>query len=504
MSVAKKLLTGSALRTLNLALNIGISFFMMPFLIHALGDGSYGIWTLVSMFMGYYGLIDLGMSATISRFVATSIGADDIVRRKVITSTSFYIFVGLGCLAAVATLIATTFADKFSTPDDLETMQIALIIMGLSLASTFPVRVFSGALTANLRYDITTTIDLVTTVVRTGLFVLVILQGYGVIGLAAISTLMSLLSSALIIFFAYRTEPGLTIHPRYFSPGMIKELLSFSSYLLISRIANILKYKVDSFVIAAHIGLGAVTHYVIATRLMDYFIDLISQIMGVVGPVFGQYYGKKDFQAIKDKFFFLSKISFAIAGFAGLMAFCYAEVFINTWMGPEYMDSVEIIHIVAIPIMLGLCQSPLYKVLVGIAKHRLMTFIGISEGIANLTISLSLVDEYGIKGVALGTAIPMVISALILYPLYLCHAIKLSPIRYYLFITKNFVLSALLVVGLWLLISDYVQYSYLSMISFGLLQAIVYFAGIYFLSFNAAERQYLTNVFFERKAIVNE
>ena len=67
-------LRGSVLRAAMLFANVAVALYMMPFLVHALGDRWYGMWTLVATFMGYYGYLDFGLSVSVQRFIAGAIG----------------------------------------------------------------------------------------------------------------------------------------------------------------------------------------------------------------------------------------------------------------------------------------------------------------------------------------------------------------------------------------------------------------------------------------------
>ena len=73
-ALAKKVLPGSALRVVNLFVGVVISLFLIPFIVHHLGDRLYGFWSLVGTFVGYYGLLDLGLSSAVSQFVCVAIG----------------------------------------------------------------------------------------------------------------------------------------------------------------------------------------------------------------------------------------------------------------------------------------------------------------------------------------------------------------------------------------------------------------------------------------------
>src|SRR6266404_935706 len=53
-----------------LVITFVVAFFLTPFVIHRLGQLSYGIWTLVVSMVSYFGLFDLGLRSAVTRFVA--------------------------------------------------------------------------------------------------------------------------------------------------------------------------------------------------------------------------------------------------------------------------------------------------------------------------------------------------------------------------------------------------------------------------------------------------
>jgi len=59
--VTARLVKGSVLRILNLGTIVLVSFFMMPFVIGALGDRWYGLWIFAASIVGYYGFLDFGL-----------------------------------------------------------------------------------------------------------------------------------------------------------------------------------------------------------------------------------------------------------------------------------------------------------------------------------------------------------------------------------------------------------------------------------------------------------
>ena len=493
MSRGKKIIKGSMLNVVQLVLQIGISFFMMPFLVHSLGDKNYGLWSLVATFIGYYGLFDLGISAAVARFVSRTVGNQDENERRIITSTSFYIFSVLGGCALLGTFLFVFLAKYFvNTPDDLSVFRIILFITGFTLSISFPMRVFGGTLVANLRYDINSWIHIGFAIARTVMIVYVVQSGYGIIGMSLVVSSSTILSSLLIIHFAYKIDKGLSIALSFFRMNCVKELFGYSIFAFLGRIGDLLKYSVDTYVIAKFINLVAVTHYSVAMNLTQYFIQFVNAFGGrVLSPVFSQEEGKGDFDSLRKKFMFTTKICSFVAFFLGIMIMLYGRPFIQRWMGNEYLDAYPVLFLLTIPTMLGLSQTPLFGALYGVSKHYIITYVNIAEGLSNLVLSIILVKDYGIIGVAIGTAIPMTITTMFIYPYYICKVLTLSLMEYYGALLKSLIIAIISLLLIWLLLKHKITPSYPNIVFFSAIQCIIYWAAVIIFGFSNDERKYL-------------
>jgi O-antigen/teichoic acid export membrane protein len=69
--------------------------------------------------------------------------------------------------------------------------------------------------------------------------------------------------------------------------------------------------------------------------------------------------------------------------------------------------------------------------LYGLSRHRIIATLRIAEGLANLTLSVVLVQFIGLVGVALGTAISHIVVVLLILPLKACKVMTLDLGAYY-------------------------------------------------------------------------
>src|SRR5579862_5830785 len=107
---ARKLALGSALRLGNTIATALVSVLIMPFVVHTLGDRMYGVWTLVGTFIGYYGVLELGLSNAVGRYLAKSLGAGDEEDCNRVFNTSLRLYLGLGAVAFVISAVIAAMA----------------------------------------------------------------------------------------------------------------------------------------------------------------------------------------------------------------------------------------------------------------------------------------------------------------------------------------------------------------------------------------------------------
>jgi O-antigen/teichoic acid export membrane protein len=489
---ARKLASGSALRVGNVVATGVVSLLMMPFIVHSLGDRMYGIWALVASIVGYYGLLEFGLSQAINRYLASALGAGDEEDCNRVFNTSFRIYLALGLVALMVTGLVASLAPWFcKSQEDASLAWKVLLILGLSMAVGFPTRVFKGILEANLRFDRTAGLEILALFLRSALVIVVLLRGYKVVGLAWATLSTSVLLSISYVYYSFRDLPFLRFDSRYWERNTAKRLFTYSTYSFISYIADIVRFQLDSVVVATIVGLAAVTHYVIAGRLVQYFVGIILALLGVFLSVFSRQEGAKDYDAIRKTLWFASKVAVCASSFIGFGLIAWGKPFIARWMGPQYSDSYPCLVALALGLTLDLWQAPSCYLLYGTSRHKFLAFSSSLEGIANLLLSILLARRYGILGVALGTMLPIVVSKFLVLPVYAC---RVAGIAYSEYVRKAAKLLAAVAGSLvvpTLLTIKFAEPTYKSLMLTATLSLLAYALPLWFFVFTPLETQML-------------
>jgi O-antigen/teichoic acid export membrane protein len=406
--------------------------------------------------------------------------------------TAFYLFLAMGLITATLTwVLIWGLGGLIKNPGDLGLFRALLLILGLNFAIDFPVRAFNAVFTSNIRDDISVGISMIKSLVATALIALAVKHGQGVMALAAITVGCSLLDSAARIAFAFRLEPALSIHPAHVDWTRVKPLFSYSAYSFVSRIGDILQFRIDNLVITAYIGLGAVTHYFVAARLIEYLREALSQSIRGMTPVFSQEEGRDDYASIRTKFLYVSRLTSLLATFVVGCALGFGRPFIQTWMGARFADSYPVLVALAAGVYFRMVQLPSVPLLYGISKHKYHAYSTLAEGLLNLVLSLILVKKLGILGVALGTQIPMTFMTLFIQPWYVSRVTGLSIGLYVRHTARNVAVSVAVFAVAYLAARPFIAPNYLSLVFCGVIVSVIYWPLAVWFGLAKHERDHL-------------
>ena len=498
MSYSKKILLGSISRVVNMTVNVVVGFFLMPIIIHSLGDRIFGFWTLVANIIGYYGLLDLGIVSAVQFYVAKSIGEEDREKANQTISTAFFIFLTIGIVIFLVTIVISAFTWKFVSSEMEQVLfKKVLLLMGIGFAIGFPGRAFIGVISANLKWELISFVNILCLIIRTTAIWIYLKNNGGIVGLALIVVIVDIVSYVSFFAISKLIHYKFKISTMLVKLQVLKDLVNYSVYTFIFKTGDQLRFFVDSVVIGKYIGLTSVTHYSIASRLSIYFMDFMIALINYTSPFFSVLQAKKGNEYIKEVYVISSKIAILIGTFVSAMLIFYGKTFITLWVGADYVDSYMVLIILVFGMFFEVSQLPSSSYLFGVAKHKYLSFITCLEGGLNLIISLILVKKYGIIGVACGTTIPMVFFKLIILPNYVLNHVGLSKKEYYMDILfVSFLTTILPNILIYNIISKYyIINSFTSLIASILFQFVVSIPIVYIFVLSREEKSRIIRIF---------
>ncbi|MBS1817923.1 MAG: oligosaccharide flippase family protein [Acidobacteria bacterium] len=414
-SLAWTLFTGTATKYTLLIANIAIGVFLMPFTVRHLGTAEYGLWMLVASFTYYFQLLDLGYGSGLVRHIAEADARRDLDGVNRVLSTFVLVYAVLGCLAGVG-VVGITFLviPHFPNlpPADIVRAQQLLGIMGVRIAVGFPMTVFGAVTTARQRFALNNMVALVVSVANAVATVLVLVNGGGLVPLVSATTAVGLASYGAYAWTARRAFPEMRIRRSLFDRTIVRDVTAFSIYLFLIDVAIQIGFNLDNIVVGGVLGTTAVGIYAVALRLADYQRQLCVQFNSLLFPVVVRLGAASQREALRGLLIEGTRIALVLVGGVTVCLIGFGEPLVRTWMGPGFEAAVVPLYVLALTGIVLVGQGPLGNLLLGTGKHRLVAFTALAEALANLALSVVLIRLVGLVGVAIGTAVPILIANL--------------------------------------------------------------------------------------------
>lgn len=401
------------------AVELVIGVLMLPFNVFYLGQSAYGLWVLAASVTMYFSMLDLGYGLAQVKFAAQYRAKRDGRAISEIASTMFFVFTAIGLVVlAVAFFLAYNFRNFFNvTPDQASTGRTVLLIIAAYIAVTFPFSVFGGIVNGFQRKYLNGAIAITTSIVVALVNVTVLMLGYGLVELVASTTAIRLAAFVGYRLNAYRVFPALRISYKNFKLARLREVTGFSAFMLLLDLANKLNYSTDTIVIGAFLSTAAVAIWAVANRLIDVTQRLTDQLNGALFMVVVDSATSGDSQRLRLVLLQGTRLSLAmvIPVAAGLALL--ANPLVLAWVGPDFLASVPVIHILAAVVIFRVGNASATTLLKGAGDHRLLAYSNVFIALANVGLSVVLVRTHGIVGVAWGTLIPLsLVSIFVLFP----------------------------------------------------------------------------------------
>jgi O-antigen/teichoic acid export membrane protein len=434
MNVGWNLVAGTATRYLLLAVNVCLGVFLMPFTVRHLGTTEYGLWMLVASMTAYFQLLDLGYGNGLVRHVAAADAKGDIALVNRLLSTFVIVYAGLGLLAGAGIAALAIWAlPRFPRlePSQIAEARFVLGVIGIRIAVGFPMTVFGAATTARQRFALNNLVATATVVLSGALTFALLALGYRVRAVVAASTAVSLVSYVAYTWTAMRAFPELKLRASAFSRSLVREVTAYSMYVFLIGIAVQIGFNLDNVVIGAAIGTSAVAVFAVALRLADFQRQVCNQLNELMFPIVVRFNATDEPGALNRlRAMMIDGTRIALTLVFGVTAclMTFASPLLSRWMGPEFEASVLPLQVLAVTGIVLVGQGPLGNILMGTGRHRLVAFVALGEALANLALSVLLVGRYGILGVAIGTAVPVILANLFVLLPVACRQVQL-PVR---------------------------------------------------------------------------
>jgi O-antigen/teichoic acid export membrane protein len=421
MNAKRIIARNAAWNWVGIATHMLVGLFISPFLVHQLGDKTYGLWIVIASLSGYFGVLDLGVGGSVGRNVAFFRARNDLAGVNGILNTAFFYLCSVAVFSLIATLGALLlfFVIIDVEPGHVEAARFALLLVGLNFALGLPLQSFDGILWAYQRFDLQNGIDIPTVLLRAGLTYWFVGHGYGLVALAAITFLTSLAGLVAKAALALGLEPGLRVRFAFVNRESARGLFGYGIWYFLFSLFKNLGAQVVVMIVGSRLGTALVTPFTVALALIRYANQFLIAGSGVLTPVATAMHARDEHEAQRCLFVAGGRGCLAMALlFFSLFAFL-GRPLLRLWMGPALEHAHLYLLILAAGELLPMSQHITLSMILGKGRLGVLAGSGLVE-IGVTSLAAFGLASYGLESVCWAVALPALVCRGIAPLVYAC------------------------------------------------------------------------------------
>ncbi|MFH1552854.1 MAG: oligosaccharide flippase family protein [Candidatus Omnitrophota bacterium] len=391
---------------------------LTPYILSHIGIERYGIWAIVTVVTGYFGLLDLGIGSAYVKYISECYTNKDYNGLNGIVNTGFSFYLVLSVVISLLAFFSIhPLVSILKIPAGMEKEASFVIIGGISLFGlSGAISVFSAIQAGLQRMDVSVKISLLSSVINVLGIIFVLGKGMGLIGLMLNNIFVFIIAGIINVIAAYKLLPSLVFAPfvRMKWDVFIK-LLRFGYRMQIVRLSELVVFQTDRLLIAVFFGVRAVGIYQIGVTLVNYARQLPLFLIPAVLPAASEISTRKDAAKLAELYLRGSKYLFVIAAPIMALLISLANLIVNLWVGNGYETSAAIARLLAIGYVVNVTAGMAFTVGMGIGLTKMLSRSAAITMIINLILSILLLKLIGFYGVAIATSVALIIGPVYLY-----------------------------------------------------------------------------------------
>jgi O-antigen/teichoic acid export membrane protein len=268
------------------------SLAFVPIYISIMGVEVFGLIGVFLSLSALFALLDMGLSTTLNRELSRlSVAENSAQESRNLVRTFEVVYWGIGILIGIAVIILAPLIAKYwinSTIISSETIEQALLIMGILLASQWPNAIYSGGLKGLQRQVVLNVIRSVSVTVRHGGAVLVLLFiSPSILSFFLWQFFVALLTTIVLAIWLWKSLPK-SGHRSKFDKKLFIKNRKFASGMMSITLVRVLLMQLDKIILSKMLTLEMFSYYMLAFNVAAVLISLVGPVYSALFPQLSQ------------------------------------------------------------------------------------------------------------------------------------------------------------------------------------------------------------------------
>jgi O-antigen/teichoic acid export membrane protein len=400
-----------------------VTLVLTPVLARGLGPEEYGIWAFAASLALYLELFEFGFGAATVKYVAGYAAVEDRAAVKRTIATSFWVLCipGAGAML-IAAVVALAFPSMFGglDPSVARAGQITILLVSFDLALSIPGDTFGGTLLGLQRYDLVNATLIVVRLAQAVAWAIVIATGGGLVWLAVVTVVLSLLGQASRMVMVWRLVGGFPIRPRAFDRTLFRPFARLSVWLALTDASLLAVTRLDTIIVGLVAGLPAAGVYAVAQKIPVAVNALLGPTSKLFYPHSADLAARREVQRLRGAFEIGNRLSLAITLPLCVTLGVLAHPILLAWVGPAFAGGTTVVVLLLAAMAVWALTRTGLLIMQGMGEARVPALIHVGEALLNVALSVVLGVMWGANGVALATLIAAVLANVGLLVPFLC------------------------------------------------------------------------------------
>ncbi len=469
-----------------------VNLLFTPFMLRCLGKSEYGLYALIGSFVGYIVVLDFGLGNTIIRFVAKYRAEKDQKGQENFLAICMLIYSVISILVLLIGIILyfklqAIFGDSL-TVMEMGKAKVMFLILISNLALSLPLNSFSAIMSGHEQFVLPRILTLIRIILRTGILFILLSSGYKAITIVMLDTVLNVCMMLITMFYVF-VKMKVRIRLHYFEKVLLQEVFGYSFFVFLNMVVDQVYWRLGQVILGITAGTAAVAVFAVGIQFPQYYMQFSTAISGLFLPRVTQLViHKVSGEQMTDLFIKAGRIQFIILGYILLAFILFGKQFILLWAGPDYGLAWVISVLIMIPLTVPLFQNVGISILQAKGMHAFRSLMSVVIAVCNILISLVLLKEYGTVGVALGTAVALVVGNIVAINLYYYFKVGLNIPRFFKEVNVGLLPIMFIAAGVGTLTLLVQGHSWLVLLVQGVLFTLIYYVLIWYFGMNEYEK----------------
>jgi O-antigen/teichoic acid export membrane protein len=393
----------------------------IPVIVKGLAPERFGLLSLIWILVGYFSLLDLGISRANAKFLAEALAISDgrTVHLVVWNSLALGLGIGLGSgllLSAVSPYIVHHVLNLSGPLGEQATRAFIWSAIGLPFVVEFGV--IRGIQTAHQRFGLINIFQGSVGVMQWLGVALMVSMGEGFDAVIFLTVGVRVLTTIAAFLTLPRLVPGLFGEVAW-DRTVIRKLLGYGGWVTVSQLVGPLYLYLDRVFIGALLSLAAVTYYTVPQEAISRLLIVPISLTATLFPVMSGHSAVSGMSDISN-FLYARAVKYLLLVMLplSLMLIAFAPWILAAWMGGEFAaHSTAVFQIIAGGILFNaLAQIPA-TALQAYSRPDLAAKLHVVELPLMIGLNFLLLPWIGVVGAAIAWSVRVAVDAILLFVL---------------------------------------------------------------------------------------